>query len=586
MRIFNKISSIILALCMAVSLFAVPTYATTDVDVKDAISLSGTITDLEDELDVNLTIPAGISGIRGVQFKIVMPEGFTINSVESAIDGWGVDFGTKDVVVLNSENYQTIEEIFGTKDSYKIATLNVVTDLAEAGENGAKTAEITVIDITSANGNDNKPNTNSTSVNKEFQFSYCAHKYEDGPCDTICDNGCGTTRVSTVAHTHANCEDTVCSVCSQTIEAKTHQRVYCDDTTCKICNATIEAQSHTGGTATCVKEKECTICGKAYGGVDLNNHNYSSDCDTTCDNEGCTAAPRVTAVSHSRNYCDDTTCKVCGDAIAALGHTGGTANCKDKAKCTVCGKAYGEINKNNHKSAINYNAVAATCTNEGSTAGFKCNACGVDTRKVVNKKAHSYGANYVSKAATEKATGTISKKCACGDVAYVSTIAKITSIKLSKTTYTYTGKSLKPSVTVKDSKGNKLVKDTDYTVKYSNNKKVGKATVKVTFKGKYSGTKTLTFKINPKATKISSLKAGKKAFTVKYSKQTSGSGYEIQYSTSSKFKSAKTVKITKNKTVSKTVKKLKAKKTYYVRVRVVKGSYKSAWSASKKVKTK
>ena len=292
---------------------------------------------------------------------------------------------------------------------------------------------------------------------------------------------------------------------------------------------------------------------------------------------------------HTYDDClTDEKCKECGEDNLTKAHTGGTANCKDKAKCTACGKAYGEVDKSNHKSLTKLSAVAATCKKTGLTEGKKCTACGVTTvaQKVVAKKAHSYGANYVSKAATEKATGTISKKCACGDVAYVSTIAKITSIKLSKTTYTYTGKSLKPSVTVKDSKGNKLVKDTDYTVKYSNNKKVGKATVKVTFKGKYSGTKTLTFKINPKATKISSLKAGKKAFTVKYSKQTSGSGYEIQYSTSSKFKSAKTVKITKNKTVSKTVKKLKAKKTYYVRVRVVKGSYKSAWSKVSKVKTK
>ena len=74
----------------------------------------------------------------------------------------------------------------------------------------------------------------------------------------------------------------------------------------------------------------------------------------------------------------------------------------------------------------------------------------------------------------------------------------------------------------------------------------------VTIKGNYSGTKKLTFKIIPNKTSISSLTAGK-TFTVKYKKQTFGTGYEIQYSTSKKFKSAKTVKITKNKTVSKTV---------------------------------
>ncbi len=62
---------------------------------------------------------------------------------------------------------------------------------------------------------------------------------------------------------------------------------------------------------------------------------------------------------------------------------------------------------------------------------------------------------------------------------------------------TYTGSALTPAVTVKD--GSKtLVKDTDYTVSYSNNINVGTATVTITGKGNYTGTKTATFKINAK----------------------------------------------------------------------------------------
>ena len=62
---------------------------------------------------------------------------------------------------------------------------------------------------------------------------------------------------------------------------------------------------------------------------------------------------------------------------------------------------------------------------------------------------------------------------------------------------TYTGSAITPAVTVKD--GSKtLVKDTDYTVSYSNNINVGTATVTVTGKGNYTGTKTATFKINAK----------------------------------------------------------------------------------------
>ena len=97
----------------------------------------------------------------------------------------------------------------------------------------------------------------------------------------------------------------------------------------------------------------------------------------------------------------------------------------------------------------------------------------------------------------------------------------------------------------------------------------------------------------PSATSISGkVKAKSKSFVVKWKKQKSVSGYQIQYSTNKKF----TKKTTKMKTVKKasatslTVKKLKAKKTYYVRVRTyktVKGKQiVSKWSKAARVKTK
>ena len=71
---------------------------------------------------------------------------------------------------------------------------------------------------------------------------------------------------------------------------------------------------------------------------------------------------------------------------------------------------------------------------------------------------------------------------------------------------------------------------------------------------------------------------------------TQTTGYQLQYGTSSKFKGAKTATITKNKTVSKAISKLKAKKKYYVRIRtyktVGKQKYYSDWSKSVKVTTK
>ena len=245
-------------------------------------------------------------------------------------------------------------------------------------------------------------------------------------------------------------------------------------------------------------------------------------------------------------------------------------DCEDGKHWSVCECKF--VNETSTEKHIYTNCADTSCN--------KCNA----TRAA----AHKYGANYVSAKASLTKDGAISKKCTagCNGVVKVGTISRIKTVSVASSV-AYTGKPLEPKVTVKDAAGKTLKEKTDYNLTYSKNKSVGKATVKVTFKGNYSGSKTLTFKIVPKKTSISSLKAGKKSLTVKFKKQTSGSGYEIQYSTSKSFKGAKTVKISKNKTVSKTIKKLKSKKTYYVRVRVTKGSsYKSSWSSAKKVKVK
>ena len=156
-------------------------------------------------------------------------------------------------------------------------------------------------------------------------------------------------------------------------------------------------------------------------------------------------------------------------------------------------------------------------------------------------------------------------------------------------TKAFTGKAITQNVTVKV--GNTVLKNgTDYTVSYSNNKKVGKATVKITGKGKYGGVITKTFKINPAKQEIQKLTAKSKAFFVDWAQKGSATGYEIQYATNSKFTGAKKVTITNNKTDKTTVSKLSANKKYYVRVRsytTVGGTkYYGAWSSVKNVTTK
>ena len=86
------------------------------------------------------------------------------------------------------------------------------------------------------------------------------------------------------------------------------------------------------------------------------------------------------------------------------------------------------------------------------------------------------------------------------------------------------------------------------------------------------------------------LKAGKKKVTVTYKKVSGATSYKVTYSTSKKFKKAKTVTVKSGKTVKKTISKLKSKKTYYVKVcavKKVKGkNFIGKWSGVKSVKVK
>lgn len=166
-------------------------------------------------------------------------------------------------------------------------------------------------------------------------------------------------------------------------------------------------------------------------------------------------------------------------------------------------------------------------------------------------------------------------------------------ITLSRASYVYDGKKKNPGVTVKVA-SEVLRRDTDYTVAYRNNTKVGTASVIITGMGRYTGTITKTFTIVPKGTSILGKIAAKESgFTVRWRKQAkSTTGYQIQYSTSRKFSKKTTVaKLVKKSSKTKiNIRKLKAGKKYYVRVRSYKTvnqkKYYSNWSAVGSVMTK
>ena len=267
-------------------------------------------------------------------------------------------------------------------------------------------------------------------------------------------------------------------------------------------------------------------------------------------------------------------CSRCHDKKDEAAHDYGSDNV-----CDTCG--YYKTVPHTHNLTL-VAAKAATCTEGGKEAYYKCEGCGKFYEDVLGTKEITDLASW----------GNIAK------IAHTTkqTVTKASSIKLKATSLTYNGKVRTPKVIVKDRTGKTLVKNTDYTVSYAKGRKyVGKYAVKITFKGKYSGTKTLYFTIKPKATSISSLKAGSKKFTVKWKKQAiQTTGYQVQYSASSKFSKAKTVTVGKNTTVSKKISKLSGKKKYYVRVRTYKTvkingksiRIYSGWSKAKTVTTK
>lgn len=156
---------------------------------------------------------------------------------------------------------------------------------------------------------------------------------------------------------------------------------------------------------------------------------------------------------------------------------------------------------------------------------------------------------------------------------------------LSGTSFVYTGKAVTPSVSVKTAKGASLKKGKDYTTAYKNNVKIGTAYVKVTLKGKYRGSKSLSFKILPGKASVA-FSASSNSVKLSWKAVKGASAYEVyRYDSSSK----KYKSIGKTKNTSYTVKSLSASKEYLFKVRAyatVSGkTYAGAYSSAVKAYT-
>ena len=331
--------------------------------------------------------------------------------------------------------------------------------------------------------------------------------------------------------------------------------------------------SHTYGSAVITKQPTCTSEGTKT---------------KTCTQCGATVTETIAKLSHSytatvvaptctTNGYTLHKCSVCGTSYKdsttkATGHSYGNSVVTKQPTCTSEGTAIKTCTKCNATvteklpakghTAVTDKGYPATCTTAGKTDGSHCSVCNtvIKVQTVINATGHKSSGWIVDKTASIGVKGSKHRECTvCKKVLETAEIPALSRISISKasvtlstSTYAYDGKAKKPGVTVKLN-GKTLKNSTDYTVSYSNNTKVGTATVKITGKGNYTGSVSKTFKIknNFKKATVSGISnksyTGKnitQSITVKYNGKTlkNGTDYTVSYSSNKKIGTA-TVKI-------------------------------------------
>ena len=348
---------------------------------------------------------------------------------------------------------------------------------------------------------------------------------------------------------------------------------------------------------------KCSVCGTSYkdSTTKATGHSYGNSVVTkqpTCTSEGtaiktctkCNATVTETIPKASHKYADTVVaptcttggytlhkCSVCGTSYKdsttnATGHSYGNSVVTKQPTCTSEGTAIKTCTKCNATvteklpakghTAVTDKGYPATCTTAGKTDGSHCSVCNtvIKVQTVINATGHKAIGWIVDKTASIGVKGSKHRECTvCKKVLETAEIPALSRISISKasvtlstSTYAYDGKAKKPGVTVKLN-GKTLKNSTDYTVSYSNNTKVGTATVKITGKGNYTGSVSKTFKIknNFKKATVSGISnksyTGKnitQSITVKYNGKTlkNGTDYTVSYSSNKKIGTA-TVKI-------------------------------------------
>lgn len=367
-----------------------------------------------------------------------------------------------------------------------------------------------------------------------------------------------------------NLEGEECSVChailkeAEVIEAKGHAwvdqggsvAVTCttdgvDNYKCSVCGeekkGTVPATGHkntetvTGTPATCkqpglsdgVKCNDCGIWTQPQTSIPVLEHNWILDS---------TKSVAATCEAEGKNVFN---CGLCGDtkeeAVAMLEHAWSAwetiteASCEAEgekqrkcANCNLVDKAV--IEGGGGCTIVPMEEIPATCDKPGSTGGKYCSKClkVYEPATEIPATDHIFVDTIIE--ATISAGGQVDSVCElCGEKVSEA-IDKIASIELSESKFTYTGEEIEPEIIITDAADELLVEGQDYECEYSEEEIIlpGEYKVKVTFKGYYKGTKTLTFTVGAGKTELIETIATQKGTTkLEWEEVEGATGYRV-----------------------------------------------------------
>ena len=210
---------------------------------------------------------------------------------------------------------------------------------------------------------------NHEDANKDHICDYCEKiisNHEDANKDHICD------LCEKIISNHEDADkDHICNYCGKTIS--NHEDAD-KNHVCDFCNKTISNHEDAD------KNHICDFCEKVISNHEDTDKNHICDyCEKVIFNHEdadknhiCDYCEKV--ITNHEDADNNHICDYCGKINT--NHTGGKATCAEKAVCEVCGKAYGELDGDNHANLKHTEAKAATKDAEGNIEYWYCEDCG------------------------------------------------------------------------------------------------------------------------------------------------------------------------------------------------------------------